>query len=42
MSPAVLHIGDRTCVNLTFDGGGNYFACYDRGGKMVEEGGAAD
>jgi hypothetical protein len=41
--PVVLHLGDRTCVDLrAFDGAGNYGACYDRGGKLVEETASVD
>lgn len=38
--PMVMEMSDRTCVELRSsagDGGGNYLACYSRGGEVLEE-----
>lgn len=36
--PIVLHLGDRTCVELRrHDGLGHQSACYDRRGRLIEE-----
>jgi hypothetical protein len=38
--PMVMELSNRTCVELrstAADGGGNYVACYSRGGEVLEE-----